>query len=236
MSDTPVPLSLHRSNRFGPALPRGTFAGFAAAIVTVLLIAYFGYRSLDNEDQTAALTEHTLQVIQRTDQVLSSLKDAETGQRGFLLTGREVYLAPYASARRELPAAMARLRKDTADDPKQTPYNARLDRLFAFKLVELQHTIDLRRAGAADQALALVNTDSGQKAMAEIRDVVKAKAGASEVCGMLEAYADTLPARDADLIVYLGPSDREEILRETEAFRMSPVRDAEPAVQEGPRP
>ena len=73
-------------------------------------------------------------------------------------------------------------------------------------------------------------------AYAGLRDVVKAKAGASEVCGMLEAYADTLPARDADLIVYLGPSDREEILREPEAFRMSPVRDAEPAVQEGPRP
>lgn len=73
-------------------------------------------------------------------------------------------------------------------------------------------------------------------AYAGLRDVVKAEAGASAVCGMLEAYAGTLPARDADLIVYLGPSDREEILRETEAFRMSPVRDAQPTVQEGPRP
>ncbi|HVW67620.1 MAG TPA: response regulator [Steroidobacteraceae bacterium] len=171
MSDTPVPLSLHRSNRFGPALPRGTFAGFAAAIVTVLLIAYFGYRSLDNEDQTAALTEHTLQVIQRTDQVLSSLKDAETGQRGFLLTGRESYLEPYNTARASIPGQLAELRRLVAANPQQRALMGQMERFAAEKLTELQQTIDLKRAGNPDGALTVVLSDRGKISMDHIREV-----------------------------------------------------------------
>src|SRR5215469_13637979 len=77
MSETnAAPYTTRRINRFGPALPPRTFAGFAAAVVTVLLIAFFGYRSLDNEAESSALTTHTLEVIQRVDGLLSSLKDA----------------------------------------------------------------------------------------------------------------------------------------------------------------
>ena len=89
MSETTAPFNPRRANRFGPALPPRTFAGFAAAIATVLLIAFFGYRSLDNSADSAALTTHTLEVMRRVDGLLSSLRDAETGQRGFLLTNRE---------------------------------------------------------------------------------------------------------------------------------------------------
>jgi hypothetical protein len=73
-------------------------------------------------------------------------------------------------------------------------------------------------------------------AYAGLRDVVKAEAGATAVCGMLEAYADTLPERDDDLVAHFGGSDRDQILRETAAFRISPVGDAEPTMQQGPRP
>src|SRR3569833_245966 len=92
---TATPPRPRRVSRFGPALPPRTFAGFAAAIATVLQIAFFGYHSLDDQEQSTALTAHTLQLMQRMDALLSSVKDAETGQRGYLLTGRESYLEPY---------------------------------------------------------------------------------------------------------------------------------------------
>jgi CHASE3 domain sensor protein len=170
MSETAVPLSLHRSNRFGPALPPRTFAGFAAAIVTVLLIAFFGYRSLDSEEQSAALSQHTLQVIQRTDQLLSSLKDAETGQRGFLLTSRESYLEPYNNARASIPGELADLRRLIANNVQETLLG-QLQRFAEDKLAELQQTIDLKRAGKADEALATVLTDRGKITMDHLRDV-----------------------------------------------------------------
>ena len=120
MSETTAPPNARRANRFGPALPPRTFAGFAAAIVTVILIAFFGYRSLDNEADSAALTTHTLQVMQRIDGLLSSLKDAETGQRGYIITGDEGYVAPFEAGRNKLVEVLSHLRglvSDNADQP-----------------------------------------------------------------------------------------------------------------------
>ena len=170
MSETTAPLNPRRANRFGPALPPRTFAGFAAAIVTVLLIAFFGYRSLDNEADSAAATTHTLEVIQRIDGLLSSLKDAEAGQRGYLLTARESYLEPYNNARADLPGEFQQLRRLTVNSPRQQELLSQIEHFSDQKLSELQETIVLKRAGNVDGALAVVLTDRGKLFMDRIRD------------------------------------------------------------------
>ena len=172
MTETTALSNPRRANRFGPALPPRTFAGFAAAIVTVVLIAFFGYRSLDNEAASAALTTHTLEVIQRIDGLLSSLKDAETGQRGYLLTDSEEYLAPYNAARADIPGELQELRRLTANSPKQQELLSRIQHYGDQKLDEMQETIVLKRAGKMDGALAIVRTDRGKLIMDNIRDVI----------------------------------------------------------------
>ena len=172
MSETPAPFNPRRANRFGPALPPRTFAGFAAAIVTVVLIAFFGYRSLDNEADSAALTTHTLQVMQRIDGLLSSLKDAETGQRGYLLTNSESYLEPYDTARADIPGEIQELRRLTANNPKQQELLSQIQHFGDQKLSEMQETIVLKRAGNQDAALAVVRTDRGKLLMDSIREVI----------------------------------------------------------------
>src|ERR1700722_9796255 len=172
MSETSAPLTPRRANRFGPALPTRTFVGFAAAIVTVLLIAFFGYRSLNNETQSAANTTHTLAVIQRVDGLLSSVKDAETGQRGYLLTDRETYLEPYNNARADIPGELQELRRLTANNPRQLELLSQIQRFADQKFTELQETITLKRAGNADGALAVVMTDRGKIVMDRLRDVI----------------------------------------------------------------
>jgi CheY-like chemotaxis protein/signal transduction histidine kinase/CHASE3 domain sensor protein len=169
---TAAPLNPRRINRFGPALPPRTFAGFAAAIVTVLLIAFFGYRSLDNEAESSALTTHTLEVIQRVNGLFSNLKDAETGQRGYLLTGRESYLEPYNTARALIPAQLQELRRLTASSPRQQDLLSEAEQYVQDKLTELQKTLDLQRAGDRQGALDLVLTDRGKLTMDRVRDVI----------------------------------------------------------------
>jgi signal transduction histidine kinase/CheY-like chemotaxis protein/CHASE3 domain sensor protein len=172
MSATTAPFNPRRANRFGPALPPRTFAGFAAAIVTVLLIAFFGYRSLDNSAESAALTTHTLEVMRRIDGLLSSLRDAETGQRGFLLTSRESYLEPYNTARADIPGELQELRRLTANNFKQQELLRQIQRFADQKLEELQETIALKRAGNAEGALSVVLSDRGKLVMDRIRDVI----------------------------------------------------------------
>lgn len=72
-------------------------------------------------------------------------------------------------------------------------------------------------------------------AYAGLRDGMKAEAGAPEICGLLEAYAETLPDGNG-MHAYFGGGDRDQILRETEAYRMSPIHEPEPPQLGGPRP
>ena len=172
MSESTAPANLRRINRFGPALPPRTFAGFAAAIVTVLLIAFFGWRALDNEAASSALGAHTVSVLQRVDALMSSLKDAETGQRGYLLTGRETYLEPYNNARADVPGELAELRRLTATNPRQLELLSQIQRFADQKFTELQETIVLKRADNSAGALAVVMTDRGKIVMDRLRDVI----------------------------------------------------------------
>jgi len=155
--------------RSGPPLPPGPFAGFLAAIVAVVLIAAFSYTSLQANAEATEQVAHTLQVQSRLDGVLSLVKDAETGQRGYLLTGQESYLDPYRNARISMQAELDTLKQLTADNPEQQATVGKLATLTRLKIEELGQTVTLRRDGNAEAALELMRTDRGKAIMDQIR-------------------------------------------------------------------
>jgi signal transduction histidine kinase/CheY-like chemotaxis protein/CHASE3 domain sensor protein len=157
----------------GPPLPQGPLAGFVIAVGAVVLISFVSYRSLEKRESNASLVTHTLQVIKQLDALLSSLKDAETGQRGFLLTGDEHYLEPHMAAKAALPGEFESLRSSTADNPVQQRRIDALEQIAERKMDELGLTIALRREGNAEGALAVVRTDQGKAAMDAIRTAVR---------------------------------------------------------------
>src|SRR3984885_14087098 len=154
------------------AMEPRTFAGFLAAVAAVLIIAVLSYDSLRLTQRAAESLTRTVEVLARIQSLASTLKDAETGQRGFLLTGRENYLEPYLAAKQALPAELGNVRALLADDPAQRGRFESLQALAADKMQELTETIDLKRAGKADAALAIVLTDRGKSAMDRIRLMV----------------------------------------------------------------
>src|SRR5262250_1732474 len=78
-----------------PWLPPRTLAGFVAAVIAILAIAVVSYLTLRLRADSADRMTHALRVTQQLETLLSSIKDAETSQRGFLLTHDEQYLVPY---------------------------------------------------------------------------------------------------------------------------------------------
>lgn len=158
-------------DRFGPLLPPLSFAGFAAALVAVFVIALMSQSSLQERFRGAQLATHTMDVLASLQQVLSAAKDAETGQRGFLLTNEESYLVPYNDARLAIPGRIQALR-ELVDSDEQLERVSLLELATTQKLAEQQETIDLRRAGRTEAALAVVRTDRGKVAMDRIRDIV----------------------------------------------------------------
>ncbi|MEA2696284.1 MAG: hypothetical protein QOI66_555 [Myxococcales bacterium] len=147
-------------------------AGFSVAGLALLIVAVAAYqnihRLIDNDIQVS----HTQNVRRQLSDLLSLLKDAETGQRGFIITGADSFLQPYQIAVGQVDKAIEDLHQLTADNPQQ---QRRLEAARPFidaKLAELKATIDLRRTAGVDAATKVVMGGDGKKAMDQVRRVL----------------------------------------------------------------
>jgi signal transduction histidine kinase len=120
---------------------------------------------------------HSLAVRNELSNVLSLVQSAETGQRGFLLTGRDVYLGPYNAAVTHLPQSLDRIGQLVADNPTQVGTLTQLRRVIEEKLDELRSTLDAQSSGRPEAALAIVKSDKGFELMREVRRIVTAMQG-----------------------------------------------------------
>lgn len=173
----------------GPPLPLGPLIGFAVAILAVVLIALFTWEASVSRGQAADAVSHTMKVREQLQMVVSTLKDAETSQRGFLLTGTESYLSPYNQARAALPGEIAKLRGLLSDNPDQLQRLSQIERVVADKLEELAETVSRRRNGDTAGALAVVQSDRGKMFMDRVRVLTR---------DMEEQERDLLASRQAD--------------------------------------
>jgi CHASE3 domain sensor protein/ABC-type transporter Mla subunit MlaD len=146
--------------------------GFGVAALTLLLIATISYRNANLLIETERWVAHTHQVRIELADLLSIMKDAESGQRGYLITGEESYLEPYKAAVVAVKSALADVKKLTSDNPNQQRRLAAITPLVDSKLAELRQTIDLRRGQGLDAALKVVLTNEGKTYMDQIRLVI----------------------------------------------------------------
>ncbi len=153
------------------AMAPRTFAGLLIAVVAVIVIAVLSYESLQSTAKSAQSLARAVEVLAQLQSLVSTVKDAETGQRGYLLTGRESYLEPYLLAKQLLPTELKTLRSLIADDPAQRNRLEALQSLANEKIQELSETVELRRAGQTAAALSLVLTDRGKSMMDRIRAI-----------------------------------------------------------------
>ena len=115
--------------------------------------------------------QHSRALLQQIEQTLSSIKDAETGQRGFVITGNPEYLEVYSAAVAALPGQLNELRGLAANDPAQRVRVATLNDLIAEKLSELKETVALRQNEGFKAALSEVETNRGKHTMDDIRKI-----------------------------------------------------------------
>ncbi len=112
---------------------------------------------------------HTHEVILAVDELLSAAQDAETGQRGYLLTGNVSYLQPYETATRDLNRRLGDIAELTRDNPVQQGHLNQLRARLDAKLAELDAALQARRAEGMQAALARMATDQGKQEMDAIR-------------------------------------------------------------------
>ena len=144
---------------------------FVTAVLAALMLAaalYLGARNRSDDEWVV----HSLSVRDQLIRVLSLVQSAETGQRGYLLTGRDDYLKPYAMGVEQLPGSLDQLAALISDNPDQLPAVDKLRQLVGAKLAGLKSTVDAYKTGNTAGALAIVDNDNGYRLMAEIRDQI----------------------------------------------------------------
>jgi PAS domain S-box-containing protein len=151
-----------------PAQTRLTI-GSSLAIAILILNAVLTFGSLRALIDSSRLLTRINALLIGLEAVLSDLRDAETGQRGYLLTGDEKYLEPYRKAVAIIDADLNRLDLLDADDLAIRGRVSEIRRKVADKLSELQETVALRREKGPEAALSVVTSGRGRVIMDELR-------------------------------------------------------------------
>ncbi len=147
-------------------------AGFAISIVSLVVIAVAGYRSAVSLIANDELVAHTVEVRRQIANVLTDLVNAETGQRGYVITARDEFLQPYTLALAEIDRDLTELRRLTSDNAEQGRRLTELKAEIDHKLVEMKAVLDLRKTGL-EAAIARVSDGEGRTAMERIRGTLR---------------------------------------------------------------
>src|ERR1700687_2487762 len=151
---------------------RQVLGGFVIATAILVFVGWQSYQNMTRLAEASERQKHTYEVLGNLDETVVRLVDTETGQRGYLLTGKESSLEPYRAAIKNIKQTIADLKNLTSDNPNQQKRIQILGPLGEEKLAELQRTIDLRKNEGLVAANRVVLEGSGKQAMDQIRAII----------------------------------------------------------------
>ncbi len=149
-----------------------TVAIFAGVLIVIGVLGVAAYINTQRLVESQKWVVHTHEVLENLGDILSVMKDAETGQRGYIITGQDNYLQPYNQAMGLIDSRLNRLGELTKDDPRQQPDLVRLRALAQEKLAWMRQAIDIRGRSGLEAAVAFTATGQGEKAMDDIRALI----------------------------------------------------------------
>ena len=156
------------SRRARALLPVRSLAALVAAVGATLAITYVTWDALRARAAAVDAIEHTHVVIRGVLGIPLHLREAESGQRSFVITGDEHYLNAYDTGRAALAESLSQARALTADNPEQQLHLDRIEPLMALRLKLLDDGVQRARSGDREGAYQLVREGRGRDVVAQI--------------------------------------------------------------------
>ena len=150
-----------------------TTAAFLLAVLVLVGVGATVFWGFGQVGGARDARQHSVTVRDRLTRLLIHLQDAETGQRGFLLTAHDAYLKPFETGSQQVRGDLDTLVRLTAPDSEVEKAIRALTPAIEAKLSELTATVNLERAGKRNAALAVVMTDQGRVLMDSVRQLVR---------------------------------------------------------------
>jgi PAS domain S-box-containing protein len=177
--------------------------GFGLAVAVLVVGAVLGIVNAGRLAENERLVAHTHEVIAELEALLSTLKDAETGQRGYLLTEDENYLQPYDDALKRVQTIVTHLKELTSDNAEQQARLGVLETKIPVRVDELRQTVALTKGGDRPAAMKIVRSDSGKAMMDDLRERVAVMRQAEEELLRRRAEESEMSSRSTVLSILL---------------------------------
>jgi PAS domain S-box-containing protein len=146
---------------------------FIVLLLVLSSIFYITFKRSQFAKESEQWINHTHQVLNSLERVLSSVVDIETSQRGYIITGNEEYLAPLKLAEKENDPQLSKLRQLLADNPIQITRLDSLADLIRYRKELINQGIWLRKNKGAEEANAFIFTNKGRDVMNALRDLIE---------------------------------------------------------------
>ncbi|QHT66874.1 PAS domain S-box protein [Rhodocytophaga rosea] len=147
---------------------------FLAGLLLLSVVGVIIYISFDSFVKKADWVLHTQEVSYASEKLISAIKDAETGQRGYFITGDSTYLTPYVSGVDAMGHYLKELRRLTNDNQSQHVRVDSLQKKISAKAAILKYTISLKNSSNTVQQITLMFPKAGKELMDEIRAITLA--------------------------------------------------------------
>lgn len=179
-------------------------SGFALVAGVLLITGFAAHRSATQLQIASQSVEQTHQLLESLGNTLGHVKEAETNQRGYLITGKTYYLDPYNAALQVIKQDLNRLRTLTQNDSTQQRNFQTLEALIAKRLVELQQTIDLRSQYGLESAVQRVLADESTDSTDEIQELTVAMRQQAEAVLQQQSQAAATNTQQTLVIFSVG--------------------------------
>jgi signal transduction histidine kinase len=178
------------------------------AAIIVFLNAWWAFQSVRTLTTNAYWLAHSWQVVHQVERVLGSAVNAETGERGYLITGMDSYLEPYTTARQELPGELARLQSLTADNSSQQERIKDLRATLDRRMLVLEKAIDMRRQHGSEISAPVLISGPGKVEMDHVRAISDAmEAEEDSLLAIRRASTDRSSRRTQFAVVVVSTLD-----------------------------
>ena len=181
-------------------LGRKILAGFIICSIVLVVVAVISFRNSEKVIDTNQWVNHTHEVINELEQVLVHSVDAETGARGFVITGTDNYLEPFNQAKIKLQENISKARELTKDNPTQQKNIDNLGKATGLLMAHLDNYVELRKTNDFEKARELVVTGQGKQLEDQVRRLIDNAEGIEQALLTERKQASEEDTRNFNLI------------------------------------
>lgn len=145
--------------------------GFFSSLVLIIFLSVFSYLNFKKNNENVKRLRHTYIVLQTSKELLSTIKDAETANRGYILTKNLSFLTPLNNSVSKKDSLLNRISYLCSDNKDQQQKIQKLKSLIKEKYARIYSTLLIRQTKGLDEAIKVINSGKGKKIMDDIRSV-----------------------------------------------------------------